>query len=57
MKVKGLLIDLDGVLYVGGQPVTGACEAIEYISREKVSVPVCLKHHAQMPEDHFPAIV
>lgn len=35
MKIKGLLIDLDGVLYVGGQPVTGAHEAIEYISRKK----------------------
>jgi len=35
MKIKGLLIDLDGVLYAGGQPVKGAREAIEYLAGKK----------------------
>jgi HAD superfamily hydrolase (TIGR01458 family) len=35
MDVKGLLIDLDGVLYVGGQPIKGAREAIEYLTEKK----------------------
>lgn len=34
MKFKGVLIDLDGVLYQGGMAIPGACEAIEYL-REK----------------------
>lgn len=29
--VKGILIDLDGVLYVGGQPIEGAIEALNAI--------------------------
>src|SRR3712207_7468461 len=28
MRVGGLLVDLDGTLYVGGEPVAGAREAI-----------------------------
>jgi HAD superfamily hydrolase (TIGR01458 family) len=35
MQVKGLLIDLDGVLYVGGQPLKGAREAIAYLTNKK----------------------
>jgi HAD superfamily hydrolase (TIGR01458 family) len=35
MQVKGLLIDLDGVLYVGNRPIEGACEAIEYLTDKK----------------------
>jgi len=35
MDVKGFLIDLDGVLYVGDQPVKGARESIELISDQK----------------------
>lgn len=27
-KLKGILFDLDGVLYVGDQPINGAIEAI-----------------------------
>lgn len=36
MTVKGLLIDLDGVLYVGGLPIQGACEAIADLTEKKV---------------------
>lgn len=32
--IKGLLIDLDGVLYVGDHPVAGAQAAIEYLHRK-----------------------
>jgi HAD superfamily hydrolase (TIGR01458 family) len=35
MDVKGFLIDLDGVLFVGDQPVKGARESIELISDQK----------------------
>src|SRR4028119_1448423 len=28
MRVEGLLLDLDGTLYVGGEPVAGAREAV-----------------------------
>jgi len=35
MRVKGILIDLDGVLYVGGQPIKGARETIEYLAEKK----------------------
>jgi HAD superfamily hydrolase (TIGR01458 family) len=35
MTVKGFLIDLDGVMYVGGQPVQGARGAIEYLTDKK----------------------
>jgi HAD superfamily hydrolase (TIGR01458 family) len=36
MVVKGLLIDLDGVLYVGDRPVSGAREAIEELERNEI---------------------
>jgi len=36
MKPEGVLIDLDGVLYIGGRPVPGACEAIQYLTENKV---------------------
>jgi ribonucleotide monophosphatase NagD (HAD superfamily) len=29
MDVSGLLVDLDGTLYVGGEPIPGAVEAVE----------------------------
>ena len=29
MRVMGLLVDLDGTLYVGNEPVEGASEAVE----------------------------
>jgi HAD superfamily hydrolase (TIGR01458 family) len=32
--IKGILIDLDGVLYVGDRPITGAQAAIEYLIRK-----------------------
>ncbi len=32
MNARGVLIDLDGVLYVGGRPVPGAREAIGYLA-------------------------
>jgi len=35
MLVKGLLIDLDGVLYMGGRPLLGAREAIAYLTDKK----------------------
>jgi HAD superfamily hydrolase (TIGR01458 family) len=37
MGVKGLLIDLDGVLYVGDKPVAGACDAISYLVRNDIA--------------------
>ncbi len=33
MTIRGLLLDLDGVLYIGGRAVEGACEAIDYLCR------------------------
>ena len=36
MTLQGVLIDLDGVLYVGGKPVPGAQEAIQYLTENKV---------------------
>lgn len=36
MKPDGVLIDLDGVLYIGGRPVPGACEAIHYLTENEV---------------------
>jgi len=35
MRVKGILIDLDGVLYVGNEPIKGARLAIEYLADKK----------------------
>ena len=32
--IKGFLIDLDGVLYIGDNPVTGAQDAVEYLMQE-----------------------
>jgi HAD superfamily hydrolase (TIGR01458 family) len=32
MRVEGLLLDLDGTLHVGGEPVEGACEAVERLA-------------------------
>jgi HAD superfamily hydrolase (TIGR01458 family) len=37
MVIKGLLIDLDGVLYVGDKPVEGAQEAIRYLVRRGIA--------------------
>lgn len=36
MRIKGVLIDLDGVLYTGGKPIPGARETIKYLTDEKV---------------------
>jgi HAD superfamily hydrolase (TIGR01458 family) len=35
-SVKGMLFDLDGVLYVGNQPITGAIEAVHRIRHSHV---------------------
>ena len=35
-KIKGLLIDLDGVLYEGSHPVPGAANAIKHFQKEKI---------------------
>ena len=35
-KIKGLLIDLDGVLYEGSHPVPGAVNAIKHFQKEKI---------------------
>jgi HAD superfamily hydrolase (TIGR01458 family) len=37
MRVRGLLIDLDGVLYVGDKPVAGAREAIEGLKENDIT--------------------
>jgi HAD superfamily hydrolase (TIGR01458 family) len=34
--VRGVLLDLDGVVYVGDEPVAGAAEAIDWLAREGV---------------------
>ncbi len=38
-EIRGLLIDLDGVLYVGGEPVPGAAEAIRHL--RAILLPCC----------------
>ena len=37
MRVRGLLIDLEGVLYVGDKPVAGAREAIEGLKENNIT--------------------
>jgi HAD superfamily hydrolase (TIGR01458 family) len=37
--VRGLLLDLDGVVYVGARPVAGAAETVAWLTRE--GVPFC----------------
>lgn len=37
-RVKGFLIDLDGVMYTGDRPIPGAKEAIEFILAENYAV-------------------
>lgn len=34
--MKGLLLDLDGVLYVGDRPLSGASETLEWVRREGI---------------------
>jgi ribonucleotide monophosphatase NagD (HAD superfamily) len=34
--VRGVLLDLDGVIYVGDQPVPGAAETVDWLLREGV---------------------
>jgi phospholysine phosphohistidine inorganic pyrophosphate phosphatase len=34
--VRGVLLDLDGVVYIGDQPVPGAAETVEWLAREGV---------------------
>jgi HAD superfamily hydrolase (TIGR01458 family) len=36
MSIRGLLIDLDGVLYVGDKPVAGACDAISWLVQNDI---------------------
>ncbi|MEN6342599.1 MAG: TIGR01458 family HAD-type hydrolase [Methanospirillum sp.] len=36
MNVDAVLIDLDGVLYVGDAPIPGALEAVEWLRNEKI---------------------
>ena len=35
MDIKGLLIDLDGVIYIGDKAIPGAWEALEYLRQKK----------------------
>ncbi|MCK5076148.1 MAG: TIGR01458 family HAD-type hydrolase [Calditrichia bacterium] len=35
-KIKGLLIDLDGVLYEGSHPVPGALDTIKYLQKDNI---------------------
>jgi len=35
--INGLLLDIDGVLYVGSQPVTGAAASLQWLDRHHVS--------------------
>jgi HAD superfamily hydrolase (TIGR01458 family) len=36
MSIRGVLIDLDGVLYQGGKAIPGACETIEYLEKKEI---------------------
>ena len=36
MPLRGVLIDLDGVLYEGDRPVPGAAEAVEWLARREI---------------------
>ena len=36
MDIKGFLIDLDGVLYVGDTVISGARETIEFLKEKKI---------------------
>lgn len=36
MNYRGVLIDLDGVLYQGGTAIPGACEAITYLTENEI---------------------
>lgn len=38
MGIKGLLVDLDGTLYVGGEPVPGAREALERLKSAGIKI-------------------
>jgi len=38
MEISGLLVDLDGTLYVGGEPILGAVEAVERMRESGVSL-------------------
>jgi HAD superfamily hydrolase (TIGR01458 family) len=36
LNVRGVLIDLDGVLYLGGSAIPGACQAIDFLKKNGV---------------------
>lgn len=36
MTIRGVLIDLDGVLYMGGKAIPGAAETIEYLNAKNI---------------------
>ncbi len=36
MRVRGFLIDINGVLYVGTEPIAGAAAAVEYLQQHKI---------------------
>lgn len=38
MEINGLLVDLDGTLYVGGEPIPGAVEAVEDLKASGISL-------------------
>ena len=37
VRVKGLLIDLDGTIYTNNGPIEGACEALERLDRAGIA--------------------
>ena len=49
MNVKGVLLDLDGVLYTGDNPIPGAPGAVRYLKEQGYIHPVYLELHQEKP--------
>jgi glycerol-1-phosphatase len=52
LRFDALLIDLDGVVWVGGTPLPGAVEALEELRRQRVPVAFVTNDPASSPERH-----
>ncbi len=55
MEPEAILIDLDGVLYVGGIPVPGAVDTISYLRENGYSFRFVSNSTQEVPKDPVPS--
>lgn len=53
MPIKGLIVDLDGSVYIGDKPIEGAPEAIEELRRRGIKVLFLTNNATKTPQEYL----